>query len=413
MLPQLFARRYLFSAQSRSVVNLIAGLSVVAVAMPVAAMIILLSVFNGFERLIHSTCSAFDAELTVTPREGRTFAVAEIDTVALARMPEVAALSFVLEQSALLQHDGRQAIATVRGVDDSYEAVLDWRNTVEAGDGAVRIGDFERMVIGQSMAAQLGIRSLAEADVDAYAVRRGAVPSLLPSANYTRRTVPVGGVFVLDLESEQRYVLVSLRLARRLFNYPDRASALLLRMTEGVDPDRMKKAVAEVVGDGFELRNRHELRASFYRIMTYEKWGIFFISLLVLVIASFSVVGALTMLIIEKRGDIETLRALGADNRLVRAIFRAEGLSICAIGAGIGLLIGVAATLVQQHFGLIEIPADSFLTKSYPVEFRFGDLLAVIAAFAAVAFLLSDATTRNLIKKSGPQRPADAIPVHE
>ena len=184
-------------------------------------------------------------------------------------------------------------------------------------------------------------------------------------------------------------------------------------MTEGVDPDRMKKTVAEVVGDGFELRNRHELRASFYRIMTYEKWGIFFISLLVLVIASFSVVGALTMLIIEKRGDIETLRALGADNRLVRAIFRAEGLSICAIGAGIGLLIGVAATLVQQHFGLIEIPADSFLTKSYPVEFRFGDLLAVIAAFAAVAFLLSDATTRNLIKKPGAQRLADAIPVHE
>lgn len=132
--------------------------------------------------------------------------------------------------------------------------------------------------------------------------------------------------------------------------------------------------------------------------MTYEKWGIFFISLLVLVIASFSVIGALAMLIVEKRNDIETLRALGADNRLVRSIFRTEGLLICTLGAGIGIAIGVAATLAQQYFGWIEIPADSFLTKSYPVEFRLGDLVAVVIAFAAVAFLFSDATTRNLIK---------------
>lgn len=398
MLPQLFARRYLFSAESRSVVNLIAGLSVVAVAMPVAAMIILLSVFNGFEGLVRSTWSAFDAQLTVVPREGSTFAVDRIDTAALTRIPEVERCSFILEQSALLQHKGRQAIATVRGVDDAYDAVLGWSDAVVAGDGAVRIGDLERMVVGQAMAVQLGIRSLADAHVDAYAVRRGAVPSLLPSANYTRRTVLAGGVFALDGETEQRYVLVSLRLARDLFNYPDRASALLLRLAEGSDPDRIKKAVAQVAGDGFDVRTRYELRASFYRIMTYEKWGIFFISLLVLVIASFSVIGALTMLIVEKRNDIETLRALGADNRLVRSIFRTEGLLICALGAGIGVAIGVAATLAQQYFGWIELPADSFLTKSYPVEFRLGDLVVVVVAFAAIAFLLSDGTTRSLIK---------------
>lgn len=398
MLPQLFARRYLFSAESRSVVNLIAGLSVVAVAMPVAAMIILLSVFNGFEGLVRSTWSAFDAQLTVVPREGSTFAVDRIDTAALTRIPEVERCSFILEQSALLQHKGRQAIATVRGVDDAYDAVLGWSDAVVAGDGAVRIGDLERMVVGQAMAAQLGIRSLADAHVDAYAVRRGTVPSLLPSANYTRRTVLTGGVFALDGETEQRYVLVSLRLARNLFNYPDRASALLLRLAEGSDPDRTKKAVAQIAGDEFDVRTRYELRASFYRIMTYEKWGIFFIALLVLVIASFSVIGALTMLIVEKRNDIETLRALGADNRLVRSIFRTEGLLICALGAGVGVAIGVAATLAQQYFGWIELPADSFLTKSYPVEFRLGDLAAVVAAFAAIAFLLSDGTTRSLIK---------------
>ena len=143
---------------------------------------------------------------------------------------------------------------------------------------------------------------------------------------------------------------------------------------------------------------RWSWRASFYRIMTYEKWGIFFIALLVLVVASFSVVGALAMLIVEKRDDIATLCALGADLGLVRSVFRAEGLLICALGAAAGVVLGVGASLVQQHFGLIEIPAETFLTKSYPVEFRPADLAAVLAAFAAVALLLTGITVRGMIK---------------
>ena len=404
MLPQLFARRYLFSAESRSVVNRIAGLSLVAVAMPVAAMIILLSVFNGFEQLVRSNWSLFDAELTLTPREGSTFATAQLDTAALRQLPGVAACSFVLEQSVLLQHDGRQAVTTLRGVDDAYGEVLDWQQTVTAGDGAVRLGDYERMVMGYTMARQLGIRSLADAEVDVYAVRRGTLPSLLPSANYSRRAVGVGSLFALDLDTEQQQVLVSLRFARDLFQSPGRASALLLQLAPGTDPERAGKAVAAVAGDGFDVRTRAELRASFYRIMRYEKWGIFFISLLVLLVASFSVVGALAMLIVEKRRDIATLRALGADTRLVRSLFRAEGLLICALGAAAGIVLGVTATLVQQHFGLLQIPAETFVTTSYPVRFRFCDLAAVAASFALVALLLSHLTVRSMIKPQNPSR---------
>ena len=216
MLPQLFARRYLFSSQSRSVVNLISGLSVAAVAMPVAAMIILLSVFNGFESLVKSMYSAFDADLTVSPRQGQTFAQRDLDTAALARIPGVGALSFTLEQSALLEHGGRQATATIRGVDDAYGAVFQLGDAVSAGEWRVRLGDLERLVVGQSMAWMLGIRSLADADVTLYAVRRGSFSSLLPLENYTRRTEPVGGVYTLDLETERTYVLASLRLAQEL-----------------------------------------------------------------------------------------------------------------------------------------------------------------------------------------------------
>ncbi len=398
MLARFIARRYLFSPASRSVVNLISGLSVVAVAMPVAAMIVLLSVFNGFETLVRSMCSAFDAGLTVTPAEGATFAAADIDTAALRRTEGVAALSFILEQNTLLEHDGRQATALLRGVDDAYGEVLPLADAISAGESLVRTGDLERLVIGQTMAWQLGIRTLADADVAVYAVRRGSFSSLLPIENYTRRRVPAGGVYTLDLQTEKTCVIASLRLARELFNYPGRASALLVRLGEGADAETVRRSVARKLGDSFRVRTRYELRASFYRIMTAEKWGIFCISLLVLAVASFSVVGALTMLVVEKRRDAATLRALGADTAFVRSVFRAEGLLICALGASIGVLLGVGAVLLQQHFGLIEIPAETFLTKSYPVEFRPGDLLAVLAAFGAIALLLTRATVHSMIK---------------
>lgn len=400
MLSRYIARRYFFSPRSRSVVNLISGLSVAAVAIPVAAMVILLSVFNGFETLVKSMYSAFDAELTLTPRRGQTFSVTDLDTAALRRIPGVGALSLTLEQSVLLEHGGRQATATLRGVDDSYGEVFDLSDAVVTGQWRVRLGDLERLVIGQSMAWMLGIRSLADADVTMYAVRRGSFSMLLPMDNYTRRTEPVGGVYVLDLDTERTYVLTSLRLAQSLFETPDRVSAVQIRLTPGVSPERTREAVAASAGDGFQVRTRDELRASFYRIMTYEKWGIFFIALLVLVVASFSVVGALSMLIVEKRGDVETLRALGADTDLIRSIFRTEGLLICGLGGVIGLVVGVTLSLLQQHLGLIEIPAESFLTKSYPVEFRMTDLVVVAAAFAVVAALLANVTVRSMIKKT-------------
>ena len=398
MLPLLFARRYLFSAQSRSVVNLISGLSVAAVAMPVAAMIILLSVFNGFETLVRSMYSAFDADLNVSPLRGRTFEASALDTAAMRRIPGVAALSFTLEQSALLEHDGRQATATVRGVDDAYGEVFALGDAVTSGEWRVRLGDLERLVVGQAMAYRLGIRSLADADVTLYAVRRGRFSSLLSLENYTRRTVPVGGAYTLDLETERTYVLSSLRLAQELFDYPGQATSLVFRLDAGADVHAVRREVASALGDTFRVRTRDELRASFYRIMTYEKWGIFFIALLVLVVASFSVVGALSMLIVEKRADRATLRALGADRALIRSIFRREGLLICGLGAAAGVLLGVGASLVQQHFGLIEIPAETFLTKSYPVEFRLGDLVAVVLSFGVVAWLLTELTVRSMIK---------------
>ena len=160
--------------------------------------------------------------------------------------------------------------------------------------------------------------------------------------------------------------------------------------------------MARIAGDDFRLRTRAEMQASLYRIMRYEKWGIFFISLLVLVIASFSIVGALAMLIVEKRDDAATLRALGADTSFLRRLFSAEGALISGAGALLGVVLGVGATLLQQHYGLIRIPAESFLMQSYPVEFRWTDLAAVAVAFTLVAGLITHLTVRSMIKRTEP-----------
>ncbi|WP_297605861.1 ABC transporter permease [uncultured Alistipes sp.] len=403
MLPLLFSRRYLFSKKSHSVINIISGVSVFAVAMPVAAMIILLSVFNGFEELVKQMASTFDADLTVTPREGERFPAERIDTAALARIDGLGGWSYTVEQNVLLEYRGHQAAATLRGADDRYPEVMPILGAISAGDYQVRLGDYDRAVLGQALAYTLGVRSLVGEPLKIYALRRNGFSTLIPLEGYSRREVDMAGVFQLDSEAEQQYLITSLRLARELFDFGEEATALLLRVD---DPDRIeavKREVEQAVGREFEVRTRYELRRTFYDIMIYEKWGIFFISLLVLVIASFSMVGALSMLIIEKRKDVRTLRALGADTRLIRRIFIGEGVLIGSIGAAIGTVTGVTVTLVQQLFGIVEIPVESLVTRSYPVLFQVNDLLAVLGAFALVVAAVTGLTVYNMIPKNNRQ----------
>lgn len=401
MFARYVARRYLFSPKSRSVINLISDLSVVAVAMPVAAMIVLLSVFNGFETLVRANGSAFDADLTVEPVRGQTFAIGEVDTAALCRIDGLAAWSFVLEQGVLIERGGRTVTTTMRGVDDCYDATVPIADAVAQGEYRVRLGDLESMVVGRAVAQELGIRSLADAQVTLYALRRSSFSTLLPMAGYTQRRLPVAGIYTLDLDTEQRYVLTSLRQAQQLLVWPDRASSLALRIDSGAHADRLRDEVARALGPQFRVETRAERNAAFYAVMKYEKWGIFFISLLVLVIASFSMVGALAMLITDKRQDIATLRALGAPLPEIRSLFRWEGVYVSALGAVIGVVLGVGVVLVQEWFGVVEIPADTFLTKSYPVELRWGDLVAVAAALAVVTAVVTRITVRSMIRPTG------------
>lgn len=397
-LSQLFARRYLFSAKSHSVINVISAVSVVAVGVPVAAMIILMSVFNGFAGLVDGMQSAFDADLEVRPREGKTFMTDALPTDSIRSIEGVRGVSFALEQSALAEYGGRQVVITVRGVDDNYTDVLPMTDYVQTGEFELHLGEIEQACVGSSVAYRLGVRTFLDTPLNLYSPRRGEISTLLPIDAYTHRRTWPSGVFMISGDVDDSYILTTIELAQSLFDYDGRASQLLVDVRDEASLERTRNAVQTAVGDDFKVVTRLEQQAALYRIMKYEKWGIFFISLLVLIIASFSIVGSLAMLIIDKRDNITTLRAIGARTEFVRSIFTGQGALIGLLGAAIGLVLGVGICWAQQHFGLIEMPGTTFVVRYYPVEMKLTDILLIIAAMAIVTMAITQLTVRTMIR---------------
>lgn len=398
MLHWLFARRYLFSRKSHSVINIIAAVSIVAIAVPVAAMIILLSVFNGFETLVRSMSSSFDADLTVTAATGGSFPTERIDIHALQNTEGIAAAAFAVQQSVLASFGDRHATVELKGVDDSWFGVVPLAETVTAGRAEVQRGDLDFALAGQGIAYDLGIRSLSDADIEFYALGRNGFSSVIPVGNYRRERLAAAGIFTLDAQTDGRYVLTSLRAAQRLFSYQGRATSVDISLLPGYDASRTARRVAAALGDDFRVKTRAEKNATIYGIMRAEKRSIFLISLMVLIVASFAVAGALAMLTVEKRDERPALTALGADRAFIRRIFVSEGTLMCGIGAVAGAIIGTALCLIQQRYGLITIPAESFVTADYPVELRAADALAVIAAVTVISQAVCRITVRAMIK---------------
>jgi lipoprotein-releasing system permease protein len=240
--------------------------------------------------------------------------------------------------------------------------------------------------------------ALGETGAKLYAMRRSNFSTLLPMEAYTHRQADIVGVFGSDAEMDGKLVFASLRFAQELFNHPHRATSIVVKSDGSTSLASLRAQLHSVCGETFEVKTRDELNASLYLIMQYEKWGVFLISFLVMLIASFSIVGAVIMLVLDKRPNFLTLRAMGADTPFIRHIFLGEGLLIGCLGAIIGTLLGVGLCLLQQHFGLIEIPADSFLVKSYPVQVQCTDVLSVELLFFFVVWVITYTTVQRTIK---------------
>lgn len=398
-LPLFFARRYLFSKKSHSVINIISGVSAFSVAIPVMAMVILLSVFNGFEGLIKSMYRSFDPDIRITPARGKVFPIDSLPRERFLAIDGVQDAAYALEDNAVFEYRDRQAFGTMCGVDSLYRQVVPLDSLRTEGVFQLQFGDFPEAYVGQGMAYALGIRVNLNSPISVYVPRRGRVSPLLPYSFYKKQNIFPSGVFALEAEVDGKYVIVPLHFAQELLDYPGQASSVAVRLKADASPQRVQQQIGQWLGDDYKIQSRYQQKESFYRIMMYEKWGIYFIILLVLVIASFSLIGSLVMLIIEKRKDSQTLVTMGADTKLIRKIFVTEGMLIYLIGAVGGLLLGVALALAQQHFGFLKLSGETFLIDAYPVEVHLSDLVWVIVTFVTVSYLISVLTVRAMIPK--------------
>lgn len=396
-LPYFIAGRYLRSRKSHSVINIISGVSVAAMATPVAAMVILLSVFNGLEGMVRTLYRAVDADITIRAAEGTIFDVAAVDTAAIRAAEGVETLSLVLEQGAMAEVGDRRTIVRLRGVERTYEDVVPVAQTIYGGTFAVSVDDSRSVVLGHRTAQELGMSRQAAGDmVTLYAINRTRFSSLLPVGGYTRRTLPVAGFYSIDDENGD-VAYVALDVAQDMFNYEGRASAVAVKLAAGADADAVAERLQRIAGEGMEVLTR-ERSNSIYRLMALEKWGVFAVALIVLVVASLTVVGTIVMIMIDKRDDAATLRMMGANRATVRDIFVGEGHLLAGVSLVLGVAAGVGLTLLQQTVGLVRLQTATLMVDIYPVELHAADVLLTAAAYIVVAHVVTRLTVGAMLK---------------
>ena len=396
-LPYFIAGRYLRSRKSHSVINIISGVSVAAMATPVAAMVILLSVFNGLEGMVRTLYRAVDADIAIRAAEGTVFDVAAVDTAAIRAAEGVETLSLVLEQGAMAEVGDRRTIVRLRGVERTYEDVVPVAQTIYGGTFAVGVDDSRSVVLGHRTAQELGMSRQAAGDmVTLYAINRARFSSLLPVGGYTRRTLPVAGFYSIDDENGD-VAYVSLDVAQDMFNYEGRASSVAVKLAAGTDADAVAERLQRIAGEGMEVLTR-ERSNSIYRLMALEKWGVFAVALIVLVVASLTVVGTIVMIMIDKRDDAATLRMMGANRATVRDIFVGEGHLLAGVSLVLGVAAGVGLTLLQQTVGLVRLQTATLMVDIYPVELHAADVLLTAAAYIVVAHVVTRLTVGAMLK---------------
>lgn len=385
-----FARRYLFSRSSHSVINIIAGVSLVSVAIPVAAMVILLSVFNGFESLIKRMYATTDADIEIS----RIAEPTEQLRQHILATEGVESASFVIEGQALARFEKRETAVTVRGVDENYFAVLPINQEVMQGSAELTIGDYDRALLTRDVAQLLTIYTVADSNISLHAISGSNIGSLLPLSGIKSQRIAVGGV-MRGSQQLKGLIIVPLRTAAKLFS----ADKIKLYLHCSEDIEKVKERLQSTLTEDIKITTRAEKNAAFYQIMRYEKWAVFFVALLVLLIASLSIIGTVIMLIVEKRDQQQTLLSIGADRGFIRGIFVREGLLISGIGGAAGLIIGVVVVLVQQIFGIITLPSANFIVDSYPVEMHLSDIIMIFITFVAIAWSVSQIAANTMIKR--------------
>lgn len=390
--PFYIARRYLFSKKSHNAINVISAISVCGVALATLALVCTLSVFNGFQDLVTTFFTAFDPQLKITAVRGKVFDGQDKRVLQLKKMPDVEVYSESLEDNVMVQYQGRQAMAVVKGVEDNFDQLTPI-DSILFGRGDLLLHDevVDYAIPGIQLLSTLGsgIRFLDPLEI--YAPRRGAKVNMAnPSTAFvTGNLFSSGLVFAVNQEKyDASYILTSIDFARRLFQYTTEVSAINLKLKAGADTDAVKKHIQDLLGDDFLVQDRYEQQVDTYRIMEIEKLISYLFLTFILMIACFNVIGSLSMLIIDKRDDVVTLCNLGASDRQIVRIFLFEGRMISFFGAFAGVVLGLLLCWLQQEYGLIALGSSgSFVVDSYPVSVHASDVLLIFITVLLIGFL--------------------------
>lgn len=408
-LPFYIARRYLFSKKKHNAINIISGISVCGVALATLALVCTLSVFNGFQDMVAGFFTAFDPELKITIREGKVFEPQGAAFQEVRSLPEIGVWTETLEENAMVQYKDRQAMAIIKGVEDNFEELTSIDSLLYGvGEFILHDSIVDYGVLGVELISELGTGLQFVDPLQVYAPKRNVRVNMAnPSASFNRDYLfSPGVVFVVNQQKyDARYILTSLSFARNLFNYDTEVSAVELKLKPGADVTAVQRKIARILGDEFVVLDRYEQQADVFRIMEIEKFISYLFLTFILAIACFNVIGSLSMLILDKREDVETLRNLGADDRLIARIFLFEGRLISLFGALSGIVLGLLLCYIQQRFGIISLGGGngSFIVDAYPVSVHVTDVVLIFITVITVGFLSVwypvHYLTRRLLKK--------------
>jgi ABC-type lipoprotein release transport system permease subunit len=387
--PDLYiARRYLVARKSLGVIHAISTLSAIGMAVGTAALILILSVYNGFDRVIEQSLSDLSPDVLVTPASGKFFVPAGPAFDALLEDPRVEQICSVVEEQVFVSYGGRQQLARAKGVDAVYEAESRLAEHVVEGTFSLHDGSLPQAAVGITLAREMGIRPHFVDPLVLYYPRRGARISLLgPTASLGSVKLFPAALVSVNATADEELLVVPLESMRTLLGLGDEVSGLELRLAGPVDR-RTLRELSELLGPDYVVRDRVQQQPSLYKMMRYEKLAIYLILLFVVIIIASNIFGSLSMLSISKREDMATLRAMGADDRLVRRIFIWEGWLVSLCGLLAGLVVGIALALAQQHFGFIKMPGGFFL-QAYPVVLQPLDILWTLLGVGSVGLLIS------------------------
>jgi len=384
------ARRYLFSKKSVNIINIISLIAAMGVAVGTMALIIVLSAFNGIDFFIRDMLSNFDPDLKISVIEGKSFSSEEIPLDKIYHMKGVISHSEVIEENALLSYNGSQKYVSVKGVDDKYASFSGIKPLIVKGNFVMRKDSLNYMAMGMGVAYDLSLRYNTKDPVQIYfpSKKAGNILSLSHSLNH--KQLFLSGIFSVQQDIDTKYILVPFSFASSFFEMKGKISSVEIKLDPKFSSDEIKEKIQKLTGNNFRVLNRFEQHALFYKVMRSEKWSSFLILSFILIIASFSLLGSITMIIIDKRKDTFILKSMGAEQKLIRDIFLFEGWLISGIGTVTGIVLGVALVWAQKTYELLKLPANGgFALSSYPVKLEFKDVLITFIIVLAIGGIAS------------------------